>query len=367
MAKSNSRTEVETTSTSSQDTSFPVPFSVEEFHFDVLTLYVDHVRKSDWFIQRDQLKSVADHSSQIWQLFIKRIPDEPDALHSCGTSASEIGVTYDDIRLTPFAERLDVLYQYAFFGNVDMNKTAIESEGDYSWIAALVCDCKDSFYMQEWDDFGNDVKASAENCFNVVELANARWQLENGEKFSHMGLSPTNESTGTGDELTIRQMALLAGMEEMSIRAAANPKRSNPLITFSAEGKTRITTAAAKAWLISKNRYVPIQYQFSAADFDLAKRKFSDFDDFIQVSKTRLFFLLSETPDVKKLESDLAELTTIYHNDFQWMSDPVLVQKLSEHLKLPPELFALRLRQLQASEELKAVERELSTSFGVQN
>jgi hypothetical protein len=367
MAKSNSRTEVETTSTSSQDTSFPVPFSVEEFHFDVLTLYVHHVAKSDWFIRTDRVKSIEDQSSQIWQLFIDRIPSEPGALYSSGTSAREIGVTYDDIRLTPFAERLDVLYQYAFFGNVDMNKTAIESEGDYSWIAALVCDCKDSFYMQEWDDYGNNVKASAENCFSVVELANARWQLENGENFSHLGLSPTNESSGTGDELTIRQMALLAGMEEMSIRAAANPKRSNPLVTFSVDGKTRVTAAAAKSWLISKNRYVPIQYQFSAGEFDLAKRKFSDFDDFLQVAKTRLFFLQNETQDARKLESNLAELTTIYLNDFHWISDPVLVRNLSEHLKLPPELFALRLRQLQASEELKAVERELSTSFGVQN
>lgn len=366
MAKSNTRTKVQTALTPSQDTSFPVAFSIEEFHFDVLTLYVDHVSKSNWFIQRDQPLSLVDQPSEIWQLFIKRIPNEPNDLHGCGASLSEVDITYDDIRHTPFAECLDVLYQYAFFGIVDVSKPAIESEGDYSWIAALICDFKDSFYMEEWDSYGNDVKVSAENCFSVVELANARWQLENDQNFSHLGRSQVNESSGTGNELTIRQMALLAGMEEMSIRAAANPKRSNPLVTFSVEGKTRVTTASAKAWLISKNRYVPIQFQFSAGDLDLAKRKFTDFDDFIQVSKTRLFFLATETKDIKNLESDLAELATTYHNDSTWMSDPVMVQKLSELLKLPQELFALRLRQLQASEELKAVEREISISFGAQ-
>ena len=367
MVKSNSRTDDRTSDALSVESSFPVAFSLEKFHDEVLTLYVHQIKKSEWFMRKVPMQSSDDKAARIWDLYINRIPEEAGALYS-GTAVDQIGITYEDISMTPFAERLDVLYQYAYFGVVDLNKTTIERGGDDSWIAALVCDFKNSFYMQEWDGLvEDDEEGSAYTCFRVVELANARWQLENGVNFTDISHSSSDESTGAINELTIHQMSLLAGMEEMSIRAAANPKRANPLVTFSDEGKTRITLTDAKAWLISKNRYVAIQVKDIEGDVDLTKRKFLSQEDLLHVVLKRLFYLSKESKKVENLSSYLADLIETYQIASNWIDNPDLVLALAEHLKFPHELFALRIREMQANEELKTVARELSTSYGVQN
>jgi len=105
----------------------------------------------------------------------------------------------------------------------------------------------------EWLLRGSNAGLAIFRCRQVVDLANARNILEGGE--SYFPYFSPNNMADSNDGLVIRQMALLAAMEEMSIRAAANPKRANPLKTI-VEGKnTVILIADARAWLESKGLY----------------------------------------------------------------------------------------------------------------
>lgn len=343
---------------SNQASGFPVPFTIEEFQRDVLILYVQQVRAMAWMIgaRSDKLPS-------LMRTVGKGLPDATD-IYFPDYRVEELELSWADIADTDFAQGLRNMYQYAYLGIYDASLDPMEYETIYTWFYALLVDFKGSAFLDEWDAYGAEGKESAKRCLEVAELANARRMLETGNGFSYL-ISGTTKDDGYLDDgqLTVRQMALLAGMEEMSIRAAANPKRANPLPTLSEEGRTRIAVDAAKAWLQSKGRYVPISRQYQSGNIDLAKRKFSNFDDLFTVVMDRKLFLAEESEKRgHPIGTRLDELESKHGcswGDRQAFLNPDFVSGLADILDFPPSLFALRVREARVKEELAAVERAL--------
>lgn len=343
---------------STQESGFPVPFTIEEFQRDVLTLYVQQVRAMAWMIG-----GTSDKLPLLMQTFGKGLPDATD-IYFPEYRVEELELSWADIADTDFAQGLLNMYQYAYFGIYDASLDPMEYETVYTWLYALLVDLKGSAFLEEWDAYGAEGKDSAKHCLEVAELANARRMLETGKGFSYL-ISGTSKDEGYLDDgqLTVRQMALLAGMEEMSIRAAANPKRANPLPTFSEDGRTRIAVDAAKAWLQSKGRYVTISRQYQSGNIDLTKRKFSNFTDLTSVIDDRKLFLAEKSDKHGHLiEIRIDELEAKHgcsRYDMQAFLNPDFVSGLADILAFPLSLFALRVREALAKEELAAVERSL--------
>jgi len=159
-------------------------------------------------------------------------------------------------------------------------------------------------------------------------------------------------------------MALLAGMEEMSIRAAANPNRPNPLPTIEAERqekRTRFAVDVAKNWLESKGRYVPITRQHTGEDIDLKTYQFQSSAEIEYMMTDRITLALSGSAGTALNDKALALCD---HDGSvrlipRALSDPDFMNKLATVLQFPPELFALRVRETTAREELARVERGL--------
>lgn len=336
----------------SQENGFPVPFSVEEFHDDVVTLFLHQLRQIAW---------MKDHKTA-WLIVGKALADG-ESIFNPELSSADAGLTYADIQDTPFAQYLENMYQYAYFGILDESLEPVEYETGYTWMSALLYDMNRSMFLVEWESYGGDGQRSAARCLAVAELANARRVLEGGEGFSYFGGTREDDANSRVGALTIHQMALLAGMEEMSIRAAANPKRANPLPTFSEEGRTRIAIDAAKAWLQSKERYVPISRRYQSGNIDLAKRRFSSFDDLTSVITDRKLFLAEESEKRgHPIGTRMGELEAKHGCvwvDRMAFSNPDFVSDLANILDFPSSLFALRVREALAKEELAAVERAL--------
>ncbi|MGH8785980.1 MAG: hypothetical protein ACREYA_12965, partial [Cupriavidus necator] len=170
------------------------------------------------------------------------------------------------------------------------------------------------------------------------------------------------------DRLTVRQLALLAGMEEMSIRAAANKNRANALKTISEDGRTRFELDVAKEWLRSKGRYVPITRYQSEGDIDLAKRRFANPEELWQVLNARLQFL-SRSEDGGELASRIGDLglSLVPSNaigqsfavEEAQMRDHKAMMALANVLRLPGDLLVLRMREALARAELSSVEQSL--------
>lgn len=362
--------------TQSQSGVLPAPFTLDKLQEMILTLYLQQVR-----MIVTMSSQTAEDIAIGWRIIGKPTDGYESELFNVNLNPEQLGLRYDTICNTTFAECIERMYQFAYFGILDESVEQMEWDGIYTYITAILSDMKNSQFFNEWEGNGAYALAEAMECFQVAELANARTVLEGGENFFHFGhnFKDNKDDDSTGyNGLTVRQMHLLSGMEEMSIRAAANPKRANPLPTYSEDGRTRISIEAAKTWLKSKGRYVPITRRWGAGDVDLAKRKFSSTEELVETLHARLL-MLTERDQLgvslinRLAEAEISVTKTIagtkktFKIDWSCISNFSLIPKLAEILELPADLLALRVREALARDELASVDRELRILVEAQN
>lgn len=339
---------------------YPVPFKLEIFRQDITEVF---------FYQMRIIAQMTDPKTALKILSIETEDDGYiDDIYDPDNSAADVGLIYDHIRNTTFAAALERLYEYAFYGKWDLNAESMGDEGIYMWVSGIVCDALYSDTTANWNAFGWDIESHAKRCVLVAETANARNTLEGGERFHHFSKIGTKSDIASDDDvLTIRQMALLSGMEEMSIRSAANPKRANPLNTFTDEGGTRVKLDVAKAWLQSKGRYLAITNYRSEGTLDLTKRKFSNYYD-LWLALNEQFLKISDRDGVEPLTIKLKAIGLMnlpsiksFHTQtsIDNLSNEKLMHALAKILELPPELLALRTKELVANQILVDVEKQL--------
>lgn len=339
---------------------FPVPFTAVAFQRDVVVLYVHQMRTMAWFTGGD-----APYQNAIWQM-AKKSTAHSHNLFFPDDTVEDLGVSWEDVRDTEFAKYVYSMYQYGCLGIQDTSLDGMEDDGTYTWFSTLLFDMKNSAFLEEWSAYGGEGQESARRCYEMAELANARCTLENGQPFSYLVSGNSLSDQGIEDgQLTVRQLALLAAMEEMSIRSAANPGRPNPLpIVESArlEKRTRFDVGVAKIWLEGKGRYISIVQQHKGGDIDLTARRFQNIDDLARIVDDRLNFLScgnTPRPDLVEKAKLLHEKYCIQDLDRASFQNQDFVRSLAIILQFPPELFALRVREMIARHDLATVEREL--------
>ncbi len=84
----------------------------------------------------------------------------------------------------------------------------------------------------------------------TVRMAVARHVLEGGSRY-------TDYEDGNWYYLSFGELALLADMDERSVRNAANPKLPGALITESVGKRTMVTIEEARRWLAGRKGFVP--------------------------------------------------------------------------------------------------------------
>ena len=94
-------------------------------------------------------------------------------------------------------------------------------------------------------------------CIDTVRIAVARLVLEGGERDTDWGAYEDGESDF--DCLTLTEIALLADMDERSVRNAAHPKANNPLKTERMGKRSVVSALEAKRWLSGRRGFTPTQ------------------------------------------------------------------------------------------------------------
>lgn len=339
---------------------------LEAFRRDILNVLVHQLRVNAWVIGYD-------HIPKIWAS-MNLAPSDQSELYNPDWSTADWKLVWADVATLDAAIYLDNMFLYGHFGMRDSGWEPMEDGTGYTWIALLLLDLAQSHFMSEWAlGYGGEGLDSVTRCLEVAELANARLVLETGEPFCFSLSARGKDEEATSDALTIRQMALLAGMEEMSVRAAANPKRPNPLQTFSEGGRTRVAPTEAKRWLESKSRYIPIQLYHSGRDTNLGKRAFSCLEDLTDTCLRQLRMLeVSSGEDGypitdPKVAEFFAATGGTRKNQTRWsdaqlsaaLAEPAFVTALAQCLQYPAELLALRTREVLAKVELQSVQQRL--------
>jgi hypothetical protein len=111
-------------------------------------------------------------------------------------------------------------------------------------------------------------------CGEVVDRAVARWKLDGSE------------------QLSFREVALLAGLDERTVRNAASSKGKGRLKTENFDGKTFVNATTAYAWLARKKGFKPTTYEKENAQMEASE--FSNVDEFcVYLHRRRLELSLS--------------------------------------------------------------------------
>lgn len=148
------------------------------------------------------------------------------------------------------------LYDYAFLG-LAQTDPQLRLLGDGYIIDGVMADAEmfllgmeaPSLYTQLY--YQEDNVHPPSMAVRTVQAAVARHVLYGGERYT----TPT-ELGFASDCLSFSDIALLADMDEKSVRNAANPKNKDPLISTAVGRRTWITREDARKWLVKRRGFV---------------------------------------------------------------------------------------------------------------
>lgn len=333
----------------------------EQLQDDLLTIFLYEMRMASFLIGEEGAASG----------FLRRpLPKDPDLT----AGPTDIGLAFADISHSDFVQAFLTMYDYAYFGLLHANAEAMGDETSYTRAAGRVFDLQWATLPEQ--TLQDEAVGAAERLTQVAETANARHLLEGGHEAFYpfrrrtKGASEYEPDEVSEGELTVRQLALLAGMEEMTIRKLANPKRADALATISRDGRTWIEIATAKAWLQRKGRYLPVRRDWTGARVDLAAAHLRTAADLGDLLDTRLRQLADEGPGgaaalKKRLGKAGVPFTETKRGLFLDLTranlgDSKLLEALADVLDLPAPVLQLRGREVVARDDLARAERELA-------
>lgn len=290
-------------------------------------------------------------------------------------TASDLGMTHEAVARSGLATEMEVLYDLAYHGMIDGKRPDLDSESGASWVSRVLFDFNSSTFASEWDNY-SECKVATAALLDICETAEARLTLE-----KHQGLLDDTfmdwhgPYLGNGDRLTFRQLSLLSGMSEASLRTMASRDNAKNNLKIHTEGRNAYIEAKdARDWLISKGRYVPLVYANPAgAVLDLVREKLVYVDELVNRLNQRLHFLLGQDDreDVmaalREISPDLLVFSAIGNHpslnlaerDARLLNEAFLA-KLGIALQLPPRQLALKMKQLALTEELQAIQKQLT-------
>lgn len=296
------------------------------------------------------------------------------AVRELQSSASDCGIGWADVAHTLFAQTLESLYDFAYFATFDPAHYPHELgwESHAWWVGMYLRElASSSSLLWQAEYSGHSEVKAAKRLLQTVEIANARNLLE--------GANETFLDESEAGFLTIRELALVSGFKEESLRALANPKRKNPLPTQSNKGTTVVAAEDARVWLKAKGRYQPITARRNARG--LLKLEAAKFD-----SLDELCFALSEhvralgnheqdaraTLEALKARLPRARWLAPVANDPMGLVDLCLtpddlkddaqVRALAAILDFNPDLLVLKVEEAQLRARLAAVESRIKTT-----
>ena len=91
----------------------------------------------------------------------------------------------------------------------------------------------------------------------AAQCAAARLVLDGADRRTDYATDEFGPGSGDFSYLTLAEVALLANMDERSVRNAANPKLPNPLVTEAIGRRSLVRPEEARRWLAARKGFVP--------------------------------------------------------------------------------------------------------------
>jgi hypothetical protein len=340
---------------------FTIPFTKEDLKKDVLDVMLILLNQTRFTFFRTN-----DSEAQLWALLSKKPLENAGVFAMPDKTAADLGLSFQDIESIEMVQTLIELYDYGVHGILDTSISEWDDcDGGANWLSRILFDLHRSKFLEDWMGYIlDDPREAMDRCLFVAELANARLMLEGGREGFFLG----SQDSGV---LNIRQMSLLSGMTEASVRTLAGPNRKNRLVTKKEGTNTVVAIEDAKAWLVAKGRYVPVRRVSARGAEDLTNRRFVSISDFEgAIFDRRQYLNTQHDSDVvgKRIaESGVLALqnqgvSALMRQDFlgeTQLLNADLMRRLADALELPPDVFALRAAEAATVDKLRSIEELL--------
>lgn len=266
----------------------------------------------------------------------------------------------DDFNFDPKAwvvvDTMDRLYDYAILGVARLPIYRMADETEYTMAAAYVYDTWNMKLVREMT-MGDGV--SLAKCHHVAELGAARVALDGGERYFGFDRNTPDSA------LTIREIALLAGMEESSVRNAAVKGKAGALKTFQEDGSTLVAREDALEWLKGRKGFVPTTFRDELGEIDLVSHSFAtlnEVDEFMDARLKTLGFTperLAKRMKVSPKSMNVKSMFGLYFAD-GGARDQEALERLAGLLNISADVFVLRVRETINLEEARGIRRALA-------
>ncbi|MFO1315743.1 MAG: hypothetical protein U1F58_09070 [Burkholderiales bacterium] len=274
---------------------------------------------------------------------------EPESNSTDGTVDFSIDHMY-------VARTFNQFYDYGICGVRDFDLALLTGATEWSFAYAFALDVSTSLLIQESRN-GEGVKATT--CLAAARASVARCVLDGGERFFY----PHGTEIPDG-VLTLAEVALLAGLDERTVRNATNKSAPNRLGTTFINSSLYVPREAALTWLPTKRGFRPTRTgvgQLENAALETGFVGLSDAGQFV-ARRRRQLELSADT-----LASRVSGLTSalIHQLEEGTKLPPVeLLEPLGEALSLPSKRFALRLREADTKDLLRRIQGDLIAAAG---
>jgi hypothetical protein len=333
---------------------FPLPFTREQIREDVCNILLFEARKS--------VHLLGALEARPYPAFLNGL--EFSAWFDQDNGPSDLEITYDKVAHYQLAMAMEDFFDYGFYA-VQFNRVEpMEYETVYTWIGYYLQDCSKSAYLQEWESYGAKINDSIRRCHYVCELANARFLLEDKDAFCYLD-GASKEESGLFDALSIRLLAMLAGMEELSLRSAISRKTAPVLEIKKDDRRTFIESEVAKNWLIAKGRYQPVIVGHVSAEIDLKKARYDSIGDFVNMLFDRLAFVGDKVADRDVLKRSMRnalneqKIEDFRNMQFDDLCNESLMDSIAMLLDLPADLLKIRAKEAALKSRISRCEWEL--------
>lgn len=333
---------------------FPLPFTREQIRGDVCNIYLFEARKAAHLYGALQ---AAPYPAFLNGLDFSDWFDQD-------RDPKDLKITYDKVSNNQLAMAMEDFFDYGFYAVSFTRVEPMEYETVHTWFGYYLKDCSMSSYLEEWESYGAKILDSVKRCLYVCELANARRILEGKEAFCYIN-SAAKDEAGLTDELSIRYLAMLAGMEELSLRSAISRKTAPILEIKKDDRRTYIESDVAKNWLIAKGRYQPVVIGHLSAEIDLTKARFDSIGDFKNMLDDRLAFVGDKSSDREALKVSINEVLSAHQVEdlcmlrFNDLCNDGLIESVAALLDLPPGLLKIRAKEAALKSRISSCEWEL--------
>lgn len=321
-------------------------FGPEQMQTDICNILLMEARKHN---------QLFDHTLNMKAIGLEEVSQM--AFWDYSLNATELEMAFSDVKTTEFAKAMLDNYDFGFHAVTGTRSEPMDYDSLHTWFGAYLLGLNGSPYVSENEAWGNfDLKDAIRRCLYTMELSNARLVLEGNEPFYHFSQSDKkNDESASEGELTIRQLAMLAGMEEMSLRSHISRKNSPVLEIRKQDRRTIVDAKVGRDWLIAKGRYLPVKVGRRTTDLDLSITQFRDINDLKDALSDRLGVINDRAPGAK--DRFLAMLQAheredMYELTFDDYGNADLMAAIAQVLELPPKLLILRAEETKLKSEI---------------